>query len=507
MSQQLYLFQIGPVQSFIAAARRTQDLFVGSRLLSMIAAAGAQAALDSGATLIFPAVGTSTNPRGGLPTSVPHRFAFLSDREGVAETVEKRLHTCWRDDITGRVRDWLQRRLAGDQSWTTVFNRQVKDWLEVYWVAVPYDPATHSACYKRAGQVMAARKAARHFSQVKENGEKCTLSGAQQALPIDWKALRTVIGDTDERILRPNERLGALALTKRLAQEAGVNLGIDEQRIRRFPSMNDIAGVDENDTETPAYLAILHMDGDRMGARLGSVDLDEEAHRALSERLAQFAEQHVPNIIREQGGKGTLIYAGGDDVLALLPLKNVLACAEALRVEFAKHIGGTMSAGVAIMAANTPFDSALEEARLAEKRAKSVYERNAIVVRDIRSSAIREAGANWTYANGTGNEKLIGLFTRLQGYFANNQLSGKLGYDLLNLAHQMGGNVPPEARRAEVGRLIKRRTAEGAKALTAQEQTELADALCQIAESPYRWESVANWVILVRFLANGGHHD
>ncbi|MFQ3646977.1 MAG: type III-B CRISPR-associated protein Cas10/Cmr2, partial [Anaerolinea sp.] len=42
----LYLFQIGPVQAFIAQARRTQDLLVGSRILSDLASAGIKAAMS-----------------------------------------------------------------------------------------------------------------------------------------------------------------------------------------------------------------------------------------------------------------------------------------------------------------------------------------------------------------------------------------------------------------------------------------------------------------------------
>lgn len=499
MTHHLYLFQIGPVQSFIAAARRTQDLYVGSRLLSMIASAGARAALQAGAELIFPAV----DAQGNLPSSVPHRFAFISPREDVAAEVETALHEYWREAIAGTVRRWLGGLLSGDAGWTAIFERQVASWLEVYWVGVPYDPARHSTSYQQAGRLMAARKAARHFVQVDEPGEKCTLTGAQSALPLDWRALKRAIGDPDDRILRPNERLGALAIIKRFAQQAGVDLGVDIRRVKSFPSMNDIAGVPEEDTETPAYLAILHMDGDRMGLRLGDANMTLDKHRALSLALALFAETTVPQIIDDLVGmRGALVYAGGDDVLALIPLERVLACAEEIRKAFADKVGGAMSAGIAIMAANTPFDSALEEARLAEKRAKAVFGRDAVVVRDVRSSAIREAGANWSVANDQGTSSLIEVMGALQDYFGDDRLSGKLGYDLLAVAHNMGGDVPGAARRAEVGRLIRRRSMEGE--LSAAEQSALAADLTQIGEVNNRWESLANWTILARFLSKGG---
>jgi CRISPR-associated protein Cmr2 len=134
----LHLIQIGPVQSFIAAARRTQDLYVGSRLLSMIAAEGVHAAqrTDPQVELLFPV----QDERGNLPQSVPHRFAFLSDQEPVtlACAVEQAVKDYWKRTIAGRVRHWLHGQI-GDGEWTAVFDRQVENWLEVYCVAVPYD--------------------------------------------------------------------------------------------------------------------------------------------------------------------------------------------------------------------------------------------------------------------------------------------------------------------------------------------------------------------------------
>ncbi|PJF23677.1 MAG: type III-B CRISPR-associated protein Cas10/Cmr2, partial [Phototrophicales bacterium] len=66
----LFLFQIGPVQTFIAASRRTQDLYVGSRLLSEIALAGVKAAEQAGGSLVFPVKNGESYPQ-----SISHIFA------------------------------------------------------------------------------------------------------------------------------------------------------------------------------------------------------------------------------------------------------------------------------------------------------------------------------------------------------------------------------------------------------------------------------------------------
>ena len=54
MSRYLLQISLGPVQDFIAAARRTRDLWFGSLLLSEISKAAAAAVSDAGGSLIFP---------------------------------------------------------------------------------------------------------------------------------------------------------------------------------------------------------------------------------------------------------------------------------------------------------------------------------------------------------------------------------------------------------------------------------------------------------------------
>ena len=65
MPRHLLLVDIGPVQTFIAQARRTRDLWLGSALLSSVSRAAAEAILaTAGAVLIFPAVEGDKVPDG-----------------------------------------------------------------------------------------------------------------------------------------------------------------------------------------------------------------------------------------------------------------------------------------------------------------------------------------------------------------------------------------------------------------------------------------------------------
>ncbi len=120
-------------------ARRTQDLYIGSRLLSQLAASGVSAAEQSGAVLVFP-TDASVNDDNAV---VPHRFAFITDYEpaGLAAYVHDAILDSWRTTADA-VREWLlKQRWQGDTSaLIAAFDRTKDNWLEFYWVGVDYDP-------------------------------------------------------------------------------------------------------------------------------------------------------------------------------------------------------------------------------------------------------------------------------------------------------------------------------------------------------------------------------
>ncbi|WP_053959475.1 Cas10/Cmr2 second palm domain-containing protein [Sulfobacillus thermosulfidooxidans] len=88
------------------------------------------------------------------------------------------------------------------------------------------------------------------------------------------------------------------------------------------------------------YFAILLMDGDHLGRLLRTFP-----PRDVSAALKEFTER-VPEIV--QNHEGELIYAGGDDVLALFPVENSLTASVALREHYARVMKGmgTISAAI-----------------------------------------------------------------------------------------------------------------------------------------------------------------
>ena len=114
-------------------------------------------------------------------------------------------------------------------------------------------------------------------------------------------------------------------------------------------------------------------------------------HAAISGVLGRFATRIAPKIVEEHAG--TLIYSGGDDLLALFPARQAIACARSLRDAYrcgdgpdlgmGKH--ATISAGLAFVHYKEDLRLALDAARKAEAHAKGVG-KDALALRFMRRS-------------------------------------------------------------------------------------------------------------------------
>ncbi|MGH3407619.1 MAG: type III-B CRISPR-associated protein Cas10/Cmr2 [Streptosporangiaceae bacterium] len=128
------------------------------------------------------------------------------------------------------------------------------------------------------------------------------------------------------------------------------------------------------------YLAVLAQDADRMGERLGAFPADTGDplgwHRSVSRALAGVA-QRQREAAESSAHLGRVVYAGGDDVLALLPADRALAAARTVNQLFAEDDTlaatlGSSSASTAIVFfhASWPLQSAVSAAQALLKDAK-----------------------------------------------------------------------------------------------------------------------------------------
>lgn len=114
----------------------------------------------------------------------------------------------------------------------------------------------------------------------------------------------------------------------------------------------------------PRYLAVIKLDGDRIGRHLEQA-ADSRKLAEISEALMAYAAA-VGRCVEDH--HGTLVYAGGDDALALVPLDRALPCVRALRDAFPRPMKA--SAGLVYFHYKHPLREALEAARDAEHAAK-----------------------------------------------------------------------------------------------------------------------------------------
>jgi CRISPR-associated protein Cmr2 len=337
----------------------------------------------------------------------------------VAQAGVDALHKAWWQVQQAVWQRFVNGPSALGQGTAAIWARQAAAFWEVFWTAGDSEAA---------GGLLARRKHWRSQRLPDEPGDKCTLmpdfqelSGlvssqgrdARKQQDAFWHRLRRDVGPLE---LRPNERLCAIALVKRLfPRVAGKAIGW-ELDVSRWPSTAGMAAVpwlrrvskvappeaaafakalceavpkeavrvspvaipaleglngpllgidakflqtnflngkeldDLNEGATseqrshliellrklqdarddqgirfgsaPVFYALLLADGDRLGQLVGSL-----GGETVGSALAAFTAA-VPDLVRQHDG--VTVYAGGDDVLALLPVPSALACADAL---------------------------------------------------------------------------------------------------------------------------------------------------------------------------------
>lgn len=364
------------------------------------------------------------------------------------------------------------------------------------------------------------------------------------------------------------------------------------------------AGQDIGDSETDLYYAILMMDGDKMGDLVngttiaarwkdvlhpelverytenrlttcrqlwmdeGYLDrqriLSPALHATLSESLGAFSLYAVPRIIRQC--RGRLIYAGGDDVAAVLPLSRAFEAADQIRQAYGMpfitldKIGGiqaldketsgqnpifpmpgkgkriSISGAVLICHHKQPLRGALEEAhRLLDQAAKEKQGRNAVAVRlKKRSGQSRDFAVNWDAENifcqGANPRKtVVSSFMGVQKAYTREELSGTLIYRLPELAVMVRSVLddtgPPLAAEKidqilrifareilHSGSLGKRYPGKGNDARRKEVAAAIAADIAGItiqwengsSRAPGRWRYNAQAPVIARYLSRGG---
>ena len=507
MSQPVLHFSLGPVQGFIAEARRTRDLWAGSYLVSYLSGVAMASLIKDGAPIDFPDVAPdellgSIQARAAVSETakrigtLPNRFSARAagdtvDLAKVASNASDALHSRW-VKIAEAVRGWLIDRLSssGATVWTSetdkTWEQQIRSvrpsgganggfwggFWETPWVVSPsvFD--------------VDRRKTIRDFPASSwEAGPKCTICGWRNALsggpgtrPHElWTTLAKAAGGYH---IRPSgERLCAPCAVKRFFPEvAGATLGwrvpatfpstsgvavarwqqqllvrcrkgpkvaeAAEQFARILPKVSEsrsseslfrpladaadtlqgkptwardlarahgevfdfdwyrgdgedrvkpgdmpavrkaLSALHEAAGEPGSFFAVLAADGDRMGNLISS---NPTRRNDISQALRAFA-QSVPRIVESSEVCGRVIYAGGDDLLALCPASTCLEAASSLAANFRKAFEDnakdleppTLSVGIVCAPVRSALGAIVKRTHeVLEKEAKDRAGRNA----------------------------------------------------------------------------------------------------------------------------------
>jgi CRISPR-associated protein Cmr2 len=259
----LFLFTVGPVQGFIAQARKTMDLQAGSDILSHLILTGMLEVQNTyRSEIIFPFLLDNAEA-----ASMPNKFlAKVEISEKEAKAMGENIEAVVRrklQNVAGEAVNNMGLDKAG-QAFLERFYEQVSAHLEVYWL---FEPLTADKSYREAyetiEQNLGAIKNIRAFKQLppNEDGRKCSVSGERDALvfsdyfdlPAFAYSNRIEQIRKETVLLGKGEGLSAIVATKRFFD-----------RDNRFSSVAQIAALAfENEmhgtlTET-AYKCFKHL--------------------------------------------------------------------------------------------------------------------------------------------------------------------------------------------------------------------------------------------------------
>ncbi|MFE4108648.1 Cas10/Cmr2 second palm domain-containing protein [Almyronema epifaneia] len=340
-----------PVQGFIEKSRKLRDLYGSSYILSLLSWAVCNAASHHGCEVVSPAL---INVTQGMPNQIIIAGQFP---QAVAKQAFEQTWIC----IVQTCRQWIEEQLAQTCYWQRDWGLWSKHTWEFFWVI-----GNAGETIRQVRQRLNEQKRSRAWIGINWVSESSTLSGTdaiawpelgctspqkinsrqqQQAIKAFYQALSQKIG---EAFIDPDEELSIPELVKRIITHEAVakrvvenwqkqnqvelspseidNLTAIAQELnpKTFKDLNRLKNKrrSANEPPEPQYWTGWFLgDGDQAGAYLKNHSSPEE----LSRFSAQMREWG--NAIRNLSnsylpGQGRMIYAGGDDFMGVLYLRN-----------------------------------------------------------------------------------------------------------------------------------------------------------------------------------------
>jgi CRISPR-associated protein Cmr2 len=510
MNKYLFLFTISPVQSFIAQARKTKDLFSGSKILSDLIAYAIEEAKPI--ELIFPKIGLE---------SYPNRFIAVIEKDNDAEM--KKFGDELRNKVSGKFKEYSSLTLKNSNvvvdKLPANFFEQIQKHLSIQWVAIPHQSEKYNEQFLEIESLLGAVKNVREFEQLEETGRKCSICGERNAIFYKGKKhnyYQPNAVEVNNLDLQDGEGLCAVCFTKRFYQDKhfpstakialldSVNklkpkeifddyenlfkIYFDHQLLyeenltqkyfekQNIPQnllepakikFNEIKNAfKENNLKFTPYYAVVMFDGDSMGKWLSGAYLKstmelKDFHKKLTDSLGKFAKETESIVTSE---KGKVVYAGGEDFLAFINLNHLFDVLNQLRQKFDEIVNQgiskfrkenanlTFSAGIVIAHYKMPLSEILSWVRKLEKEAKNIDDnKNAFAIAVMKHSGeINKTILKWGEKNNENLEAMAQLTYDLANEIFSKSFINKLSSEFYNM------NPSAEILKTELKRLLAR---------------------------------------------------
>ena len=561
MSRYLINITVGPVQGFIASARKLRDLWYGSYLLSELSKSVARSLQEQKCELVFPAVDPGTDvlqEESGL--NVANKIMALSP-EGtepgeIIKEAEKAFKEHWRKTSEIALEETANKVIDRE-----MFKQQVADFGEFYAAWVEYDKEHYSACRERCDKLLAGRKLLRNFEApgwdgtgkpkssldgiyervfsqknsesylVKKGEELDALGIVKRFCPLtksirrqfdslpqvaaqpfleglkkaarESKKVAEIIGHLPKvEILYPNkedrprgtktpwdgwpEELSSEILFPSVV-EAEIRLRKDDERAKKVwvALQKQMKELWSKTKEPLPYCCLLVGDGDDMGNTLKKLTIIEQ-HQKFSKELAGFADR-VHDLLKQYQGR--VVYSGGDDLMAYVPLHTAIACARAVNEAFTGAMTRacqktnistppTFSMGMAIVHLHKPLHQILELARKAEKISKNQPGKNSLtLIQSKRGGTDITVTGKW-HENSTMTPLTEQLINFAEQY-RKGKLPSRLGYQLRAITKECGEQIkwdlqhPENVCAAEALRVVRRKQQKDGRKLSSGEAADI----------------------------------
>lgn len=227
MTEYVVILAVGPVQSMIAAARKSRDLWSGSALLSELAKACALSLKENNAELIFPAISandhTSLEKNSNFSVGNKIQVCLKVENQQQLKDIVQQAKQATRERFLEEAND-VYSSLKSSEIRLNIWDTQVNDYVEVQaaWAKItaqqPYAEAV-----SMASKVLAARKATRDFSQISADPyavdfmiPKSSLDGARETVLQEGKKQPLSNQSRAKLGLATSEQLDCLGVVKRL---------------------------------------------------------------------------------------------------------------------------------------------------------------------------------------------------------------------------------------------------------------------------------------------------